>query len=412
MYKSTIFPELNFYGGRRPPRFPSDLSVGQADSDRKRRCFRSQLPGWVSTLNWKFFCAVALMNGLDLTTDRRKSTERRFRIGLLAIRAVNSFALGFYASFRLVYTWIFLPDSPSASDLFWLVYVANDIALRTMTVWQLWTNQTKLRLAFPRARQRCLSLKISLFWILLCFGITARAFVSHQRACAATDRTHPYLRVPCVLSWFGSVYTGQVSYLSVILLLEGGRFVTSGLRRIDRQLARGLGSSLVREKDHVRKVTAALNSAFGSIIAQMYMSMFALIYVTVMNEVLAARRRNLLRRIARYNRLLLQLVALYMMAATGSEVIRLCQQTAHRAKTRRCSSVGVDDVDSRFRRQFAFDEQIDCLKILDCFVHSTPTFITYLTSLITCLGLLLQFDYKLMAVFDRCKLAMFANGKT
>src|SRR5687767_13303658 len=97
---------------------------------------------------------------------------------------------------------------------------------------------------------------------------------------------------------------------------------------------------LKKKKNEIRKMMSTLNSAFGSLLAQFYFGTFAFFYVNFVNEVVYGTSDRLTIMLCLSHPLFL-MGCLYKMAPLGSDIIRICHLTAHRAAVaRKLSFIG------------------------------------------------------------------------
>lgn len=356
-----------------------------------------------------FIQILAFIYGLDLAPEPARClhvpsqcrNDRTLRRSLtLTMRIVTVANIGLNIAGRMVYDWFTLPNPASASDLFRIVYDINELVLMAVSALSLWLNEARVRSIFEMERVRHVYGIVFITW-LICFiwfvqsDIYLCALYSH-----AKWAEQPLLDSLNAAGLWTRLHVKQIIFLAIIVYQQGQIVLKHRLKLIDWALAQSRQKKIVCGKKQARDITAALNETFGTLLTLLYLNIFALLYVGFVLGILESD--NGLKSTGRsfFIGALLQMAILYQMASAGSEINKICKRSAFRTATIAVKELWNWEQQSYLKRYMAFDQELDSLMILDCFTHSRATLISYVGVLITCLGVLLQFDYRLMGRFD------------
>lgn len=332
----------------------------------------------------------------DLTTPlRRRWCLQKYRV-LILIRClmIIMFVVSMSASAIRAYPrndW----SRPSVSDLFTIVFYVNHGALIALVV-RLWRNQNGLRQVLGSHRNSIQHLDVTVFFAyLICWLYFILGDLLHSLSNSETTAQKIIVNI-CVFSGF---HVRQIPYLMCCIYVQCQAIILRRLKRLDIMLTQATREYLRREKRFIRGMVSIVNVTFGLPVILMYTKIFAMLYVILVSNNIGETTSI---QIFRLSAVALQVVVIYYMAYVGSAIIGVCRQTAFTISSQRLKGLSIVEQDY-LRRLMNFDDAQDSLKISDCFTLTKGTFVSYLGAAITCVGVLLQFDYRLMAKFDFIK---------
>lgn len=384
-------------------------------SERKIRCVNRS---WLSKCCFSFIAVLSLICGLDFgsllcgCSSEKHGTARKwlcipFRLFFAMNLIFHVIQTGLYISLRVSVT-----KQLSATDIFTMAYYFCDLLLIAQTARSLWQHQEALRHLFRTEHLHPFHGTIFAAWF---YNWLTSILYNLIHAILTTKRVNLYhvaLTSTYILGLWSSVHVRQVECLAIIIYMQGQVILRCRLRQADLMFTSTVRTvQLSKVKADIRGITSSLNATFGTFLALLYLQVFSRLYIVFVDEVAPFKKVPVCLRVMRHINLLFLACGLYYMACVGSDVIKLCRRTAYRSACFELSMISSKE-QIFLRRTLAYDDQQDALTIFDCFVHSKATLVSYLGMLVTCMGVLLQFDYKLMATFDRSKLTVLALNMT
>lgn len=176
-------------------------------------------------------------------------------------------------------------------------------------------------------------------------------------------------------------------------------------------------------------MTLSMNAVFGRLMMFVYLKIITVTYRALVIVLSGDFSRSA--EVARVLTPFIEIAVLYDMSSIGSDIIVACTSTVadirrrywhQRMKTLFPEEFGVEggpkagtevfssglshEVVQALTNHLGYDENQDALLISDCFPHRKPTFHSYIGAIVTCIVILLQFDYRIMAKFDADKMSV------
>lgn len=269
----------------------------------------------------------------------------------------------------------------------------------------LWTNQDFLKEVLRqkvRTHTPCPNHAKQLGY-LLCWAL----FTAHD-AFTALSATNPQrLRNYSVLwdaaPWCG-ILSKQSQYLVFILLFECQAVLMRGLDKFNFAVGRSSQFEILNEKLALRSVTSKVNRTFSSTLAMLYVKVVLLLYIFLSHSLISPSHKTFAALTALGPAL--QILMLYDLACGGSEIIRRCRQTASKALLLNPQLVRDYEPDSwsRLLQIISFDEHQDSLMVSDCFTFTKGSLFSYMALVVTCIAVILQFDYHVLQKLDDDKI--------
>lgn len=354
---------------------------------------------------FKFTVVHCFLCGVDLCcTDNVRTFAYRSQLRVLLTIAIRVGIVSIYTLFlttKLQYAYANFSDRPATSDIFDIIYLLNSCALFAEAGRALWTNQTFL-VDLLRDSQNIRSFNIKRFvhWFMSCCFYTYIDISQAVRREQLTKELESKLLMKHrMVSWCGS-YVWQLQYAVFHLYIQGAIIIRANLRGLDVSMDMLSLSKVLEMKMAVRRSVDHFNRTFSRVLVLIYAKIFALAYQGLMIGLRVNELSNVETMIAIIP--FLQIVMLYDMAVIGTDVISSCHLLHQKLFLKHKFTSNHHEL-WRVGTLLMYDERIDALLISDCFPNQKGTLLTYSGTLITCLAIFLQFDYRVMARFDEDK---------
>lgn len=293
-----------------------------------------------------------------------------------------------------------LPQVPSINDAIVMGYRVLVVFLYFESVSTLWTKEDILQHFFADDYnvKRITSSRV----ILLAVIIVAQTWRDLDVTFKSSKTFGGILVNAC------RMVANQCIYNTYIYFLVIPPVIKAHLADIHRVIGVMTTSRLLNAKRNVRRLVANFNVLFSSLMLKIYVEMFASVYrssafMVVRNErwlwfVDLARSFVLLSCLYDLARICTQINSLCKLTATSFVEGGGCVHNNDRRLTTRTSTESWKAV-----MIMAFHPMTDVLTISNCFVNEVSTLLSYLGGVITCVSILLQFDYKFMGEFDKMR---------
>lgn len=340
--------------------------------------------------------------GLDLFPPPVKTfgTHRQLRRwARWAVRAVSLGCLASYGVRCILRSWFWLPDKASTSDLIQIVHYVNSFALLAVGLRALWRNETFLQRLF---RQNANRQQMDTTGLVACFACWLWWLKDDLRSLSDEVRC----RDPFIVNWliaasgWTSRHLFQIVYISFMLYLQCQAIILNRLRLLDHNLAVLSERQILNDKQDIRDLVSGLNRTFSGVLALMYARIFLILYT---RSIMIARSADF--RVDDVFSIVsptLTATLLFFMSCQGASIVDQCERTDFCLRTKRLTRL-TEREQKYVKNVVLFTRLQDSLTIWNCFPHSKTTFVSFLVSLLTCVAILVQFDYRVMAKLDRYK---------
>lgn len=370
-------------------------------------------PSLIQKLCFKFVKAHCLLCGVDLTfsgsfTYFLMDLHPR-AVVLLLIRLFGITMLILSCIGKAIRTYHAFPNHASTNDIFQVLYVVVSYAMFSEAVRIFWLRQELLKkllhanyfnVRYVDVRRFSVWIFCWLFWV----------YLDIESAIGNKDsRTLPQVSPPVLLTgtlkvfdkignWC-NLYVWQLQYNVFLLFLLGPSIVYGQLVDLEACIRSIQLSNIISMKNNIRDTTSCFNRAFNTLLLIMYIKIFSLVYRALI-IILQFRSSS---RTARMMLITpcLQISIVYDMACVGTKIIRCCHSTAQNILLER-KNLSYDELWILSRLVY-FNRDQDALSILGSFINQKRTLVTYFGTIIKFISVVLQFDYRLMAMFDRYK---------
>ena len=199
------------------------------------------------------------------------------------------------------------------------------------------------------------------------------------------------------------LHVQQCQYLILILFSEAQEVLRGHLDRLYASLLEMSHSEILREKQVIREITASVNKTFSTAFSLFYVKVFLFFYLFLHRMIFlkGGLEPSLLFSLGSATQVLL----LYDLASGGTKIIEACRRTAFKMLSGDPRSQSDSDFNSLSRvvQLLTYDEVQDSLKVSDCFLFCKQSFLSYVALIITCIAVMLQFDYQILVKLDNDK---------
>lgn len=356
-------------------------------------------------------CGVDLLQS-DFLSPIRTNIRRAF-IRSLRVVFVIVFVLATFGTFCDTYTSF--PDNPGICDMFATLYSMLYWAIWVETLRTTWWNDEAIKKTFINSNtaqyfsiKRIFMAAIHYPYIMYLLGRISIYTTVHIESLAARNATiltsspiWPAINnVMYVYEW-NSLISYHFLHFIVIVYLQGLVNIRTRLAELRADLETSPAGDLRKRKAQIRQMIATANKIFSQLLFVMYAKIFAITYQTVVAQIsndngIHSRRYRILASLS-------QIAVVYDTAALGSEIITSSRLTASALPYLRKSlfmqdSNGGNSIEElwRFSAEMAYDDVRDALTISDCFISHKGTLASFTGLAVTCMAILLQFDYKIM----------------
>lgn len=383
------------------------MSVREATQARKAEATRAQIVCWKVI---SIFCKIGGLNLWTLSTSDEPSVHRSpirkfaiciYRIILTGIVCLQCCSRIFSAVRRF-------PSHPSPSHIFLLVYDVFTSASFAESLNVLCRFEKTLReMLLSRGDARHLCVRRIVVWAICAAAFSA---VLLQNAQFQRSQIFTWSRSPnSFLAWIIEVGSAtrflvwQLQCIVFLFFLLVPQIIRCRLRELERIIdaADQTGcQSILEERAAIRKLTRNFNRHFGRLLLFFYVKTFAAIYIIVYVLLLARSPVSMV--LSQAVNPLVLVVLFFDMAVTGTGIVDVNDSIGRAVLTvfrNRLSAVRL----WRFARLMGYDKVQDSVRITDSFINCKSTLFGFCETLLTCIAVLLQFDYQLMASFDHSK---------
>lgn len=301
-----------------------------------------------------------------------------------------------------------MPTNPSTSDIMNVVLGVLSFALVSFGVFCLWKNQAFLQRIFSQTPENVSAADGSMLiaWFICWIWWVSADIYDYKKHTFLTEP--PIVAVFEVAAMVTSRHLVQVQYISSIIYLQAEVVVEARLKLLNARIFMWTEQQIVSHKTTVRYLIAELNRTFSTLLAIMYSKIFSLLYVRSILFI----RQPLLKPEHAFLIVgpVLYVANMYVMSCRASHIADICEQTEFRLRTKRLTSLSSFIARVRVERVLIATRTQDSLVICDCFIHSKATFLAYLGLLVTCVAILIQFDYRVMAMLDSYKVRYLSGN--
>lgn len=179
-------------------------------------------------------------------------------------------------------------------------------------------------------------------------------------------------------------------------ILENNRAL---LRDVSRCVERLELSSVARKKWHVREQIQKTNDSLAWLLSGYYVQILVGIVLSFTDTL--AETKSYDAGYMSFGALLSFMFQIFLLAYGSSACASLCQKTEGSfSKLIDISDAACEKCQGKYLRVLKFREEWDSLKV-GCFSQNVPNFLSFLITCITCVAVLLQFDFKVMGILSR-----------
>lgn len=313
---------------------------------------------------------------------------------VVRIMTICSFMV--YSSYVVISRLPTFPSSPSTSDFIEIMHAAISVSQHCVALYYFWKNEDFLRsLLGSRNHAQYFNEKTLVAWSACLLYWVGWGMYKHSKR--PFPKTPKYLALIEVTGIWLSHHLFQTQYLFFILYLQGEEILLGHLKSLHTMVDVCSEQHIISEKVHIRRLVRQFNLTFSNFLAVMYLKIFGIMY----HRVVGISHKGHLKPsdVVWISLPSLYVVFLYLQACKASNIINICRQTEFKVKTQ-ITHKSVGTRNAFFEETMKYTHLHDALKIHDCFDHSKDTFFTYMNPVITCIGMLIQFDYRLMATMD------------
>lgn len=192
----------------------------------------------------------------------------------------------------------------------------------------------------------------------------------------------------------------QSHYLALILCLHLQAVLYGHLKQLKTSVNVAKVTEVLREKQVIRIMTASINGLLSQALAFIYVKIFIFLYLFLSDCFLdwGTESQSWILRIGS----VLQFMMLYDLTTSGSKIVTICRGTATKFLKEGPQPANEENVVpwSQVYQILSFDELQDSLTVLNCFTFTKKSLFSSLAVVITCIGVLLQFDHRILAKLD------------
>lgn len=374
---------------------------------RGKAAFENDLP-LSSQIILRIIFAFGILCGLDIRPRHEDSQSNipkgqlnRRRIVIVVLRIIGTINMILCIGGRIMLIRRSKPKYPSATDFFRNCFSVIDMIVMAWSAVQMWTNERILKMLFIRNNYPFYDSPGILSAWLICW-LSSFMLKFYSFLLLNKRMRHSLLDVLLQITQYVGVQVLNFQYVAVAIYLYGMIITRCRLSRLNQQLMQLRAFDLIAEKDLIRVMIKDLNRIFGTFIALVYTKIFLLLYISFVLEIVNPSLNSNSQRAIHMSVTFLNIACLYSIACVGGDILMESRNIARRAATQRLHFITTQEQE-QICRHLAFDDLHDTITILDCIHHSKSSFISFLGALVTSIGVLLQFDYPLMAKFDKLK---------
>lgn len=348
-----------------------------------------------------FACGIDLAISRSVESDslppRQATAVRKWAQRI--IRSFTRITVTMYVIGYGVRRWLRFPSLASASDLFSVVFSVCGMCLLGGGWRALCKNEAGLQSMFGKRKNlryfdwaKYAAWQLCWFWWVAddIFSVLSHKYSKNMGLISLLEN----------IGMLAMVHVIEIQYLILMLCLQGQIIVLRRLRTLDSQLIIWQPQQIIADKMEIREMISNLNKTFAGVIATLYGKMFYSLYMSYIciSQYGSFEWTHLFDVVGPT----LHVAFLFDMACHGSFIINQCHLTSFKLSSFDFGRVTRKEV-KQVQKIMAFNPLLDTLTIWDCCTHSKAAFTSYLGTVITCVAILLQFDYRVMARLDQDK---------
>ena len=362
---------------------PTALSVDirEADVSSTSRSFSTRL-----FISYSYFLGV----------DMRSIKERPVKKSLFTLKnlyraffvaSLITFMTGKLLSFHEVFR-----SDPGMLKVIEATYFANAVLIMAETQRAAYVNENFLREFFRPENLKYLDYR-RIYFLL----VTSSVYLTMDVYVAF--RTNSTI---AVASYVAAVFAWNLQTLYFLLHTQSIATVLGQLRALRYVEKR---KQALDEKARIRRDIARINETFGNVAFFICLKLFSFLYQSIVRTMisLSTDRTSIYLVIFPF----MQLLTLYDMANLSTQASDIC----HESTTDFLGNETCGLETWRTYQVMKYDRTRDNFNILNTFAFHKGTFLTYVATVLTFIGIVVQFDYKVIDLFDHAKASASNNQR-
>lgn len=355
----------------------------------------------------RFTETLYLLSGIDLGQEGHSALApcsmkavklRKFCV--LTIRSLLCIELLFFTLDDIAQKYSQLVGAWSSSDVIKLVFTLIYPMVNALSMKCLWANQGFLSELFgkPHEQEINLNFKKQLSYLLGWAMFTHVDVIIALRS-LDEDMKKRSLFGTSLPQWMG-MHCKQCQYL-VFLIFSKSQVVLRGrLNQLESSVEKMSYSKALDVKHKIRHITGHLNKTFSMIFALLYVKVFVLLYIFLCEIHVPRKGTDFGGKVTVDP--VVQVLMLYDLASGGSEIVNACRRTATKVMVLNSRQASENISLSRLAQVLSYDELQDSLKV-DCFTLTKQSLLSYVATVVTCIAVILQLDYRILAELESRK---------